>query len=96
VPALLTWPDAWPPLRAWVALAIAGLLCTALAYVLYFRLMTRTGPARAMTVTYLVPVFANVLGVVFLDETVTLWMMGCAMVIVLGTALASGLVQRRT
>jgi hypothetical protein len=95
VPALLTWPDAWPPLRAWVALAIAGLLCTALAYVLYFRLMTRTGPARAMTVTYLVPVFANVFGVLFLDETVTLWMLGCGVVIVLGTALASGLVQRR-
>jgi drug/metabolite transporter (DMT)-like permease len=95
VPALLTWPEVWPPLRAWVALAIAGLLCTALAYVLYFRLMTRTGPARAMTVTYLVPVFANVFGVLFLDETVTLWMMGCGVVIVLGTALASGLVQRR-
>jgi drug/metabolite transporter (DMT)-like permease len=95
VPALLTWPEVWPPLRAWVALAIAGLLCTALAYVLYFRLMTRTGPARAMTVTYLVPVFANVFGVLFLDETVTLWMMGCGVVIVLGTAMASGLVQRR-
>lgn len=96
MPALLTWPEVWPPLRAWLALAIAGLLCTALAYVLYFRLMTRTGPARAMTVTYLIPVFANLVGVLFLDETVTLWMMGCAMVIVLGTALASGLVQRRS
>jgi drug/metabolite transporter (DMT)-like permease len=48
-----------------------------------------------MTVTYLVPVFANVFGVLFLDETVTLWMMGCGVVIVLGTAMASGLVQRR-
>jgi drug/metabolite transporter (DMT)-like permease len=76
-------------------LAIAGLLCTALAYVLYFRLMTRTGPARAMTVTYLVPVFANVFGVLFLDEAVTLWMLSCGVVILLGTALASGLVQRR-
>jgi drug/metabolite transporter (DMT)-like permease len=76
-------------------MAIAGLLCTALAYVLYFRLMTRTGPARAMTVTYLVPVFANVFGVLFLDEAVTLWMLSCGVVILLGTALASGLVQRR-
>jgi drug/metabolite transporter (DMT)-like permease len=95
LPALLTWPEVWPPLRAWAALAIAGLLCTALAYVLYFRLMTRMGPARAMTVTYLVPVFANVFGVLFLDEIVTPWMMGCALVIVLGTALASGLIQGR-
>lgn len=57
--------------------------------------MARTGPARAMTVTYLIPVFANLFGVLFLDEVVTHWMMGCAMVIVAGTALASGLVQRK-
>ena len=95
IPALLTWPDAAPSLHAWAALGIAGLLCTALAYVLFFRLMTRTGPARAMTVTYLIPVFANLLGVIFLDEVVTHWMMGCAVVIVAGTALASGLVGRK-
>ena len=94
VPALLTWPQEPPAMRAWLALGIAGLLCTALAYVLYFRLMTRTGPARAMTVTYLIPVFANLFGALFLDEVVTHWMMGCALVIVAGTALASGLVTR--
>ena len=94
VPALLSWPDAAPSLHAWTALALAGLLCTAFAYVLYFRLMARTGPARAMTVTYLTPVFANLFGVVFLDEVVTPWMMGCGLLIVLGTALASGLVRR--
>jgi drug/metabolite transporter (DMT)-like permease len=95
IPALLTWPSEAPALHAWKALGIAGLLCTALAYVLYFRLMKRTGPARAMTVTYLIPVFANFIGVVFLDEVVTHWMMGCAVVIVAGTALASGLVGRK-
>jgi drug/metabolite transporter (DMT)-like permease len=95
IPALFTWPDATPSLHAWTALGISGLLCTALAYVLFFRLMTRTGPARAMTVTYLIPVFANLLGVIFLDEVVTHWMMGCAVVIVAGTALASGLVGRK-
>jgi drug/metabolite transporter (DMT)-like permease len=95
IPALLTWPDAAPSLHAWAALGIAGLLCTALAYVLFFRLMTRTGPARAMTVTYLIPVFANLLGMIFLDEVITHWMMGCAVVIVAGTALASGLVGRK-
>ena len=92
IPAWLTWPNQAPSMHAWAALGIAGLLCTALAYVLFFRLMTRTGPARAMTVTYLIPVFANLLGVIFLDEVVTHWMMGCAVVIVAGTALASGLV----
>ena len=95
IPALLTWPTAMPPLHAWVSIGVAGLLCTALAYVLYFRLMASTGPARAMTVTYLIPVFANLIGVVVLDEVVTPWMTGCGAVIVLGTALASGLVAWR-
>lgn len=95
LPALLTWPTETPPLHAWASLGVAGLLCTALAYVLYFRLMASTGPARAMTVTYLIPVFANVIGVVVLDEVVTSWMMVCAVVIVVGTALASGLVTLR-
>jgi drug/metabolite transporter (DMT)-like permease len=47
-----------------------------------------------MTVTYLIPVFANLFGAFFLDEVVTHWMMGCALVIVAGTALASSLVTR--
>lgn len=82
-------------MRAWIALGIAGLLCTALAYVLFFRLMTRIGPARAMTVTYLIPVFANLVGVLVLDEVVTPWMMLCGAVILAGTALASGFVSVR-
>jgi len=74
-------------------LLVLGLFCTALAYVMYFRLMTRNGPATAMTVTYLIPVFANCIGVVWLDEIVTPWMLGCAVLIVFGTALASGLIR---
>lgn len=92
LPALISWPTEAPSVQAWLAMGIAGLLCTALAYVIYFRLMTKTGPARAMTVTYLIPVFANLLGLIFLDEIVTTWMLGCAAVIVIGTALASGLI----
>lgn len=96
LPALLSWPTDWPTSHAWLALGIAGLLCTALAYVLYFRLMTRTGPARAMTVTYLIPIFANLFGVVFLEEVVTQAMLGYGLLIVLGTALASGLIRHKT
>lgn len=92
LPALISWPTEAPSVQAWLAMVIAGLLCTALAYVIYFRLMTKTGPARAMTVTYLIPVFANLVGLIFLDEIVTTWMLGCAAVIVIGTALASGLI----
>ncbi|MDT8990961.1 DMT family transporter [Curvibacter sp. APW13] len=86
------WPTTTPGLQAWAAIAALGLLCTGLAYVLYFRLIERAGPARALSVTFAIPVFAVAYGVVLLGETVTLWMLGCAAVIVLGTALSSGLI----
>lgn len=85
------WPATVPGLQAWGAIAGLGLLCTGLAYVLYFRLIERAGPARALSVTFAIPVFAVAYGVLLLGETVTLWMLGCAGVIVLGTALSSGL-----
>jgi len=95
LPALWQWPTTLPDLRAWSALSAVGLLCTALAYVLYFRLMSLTGPARTLTVTYLIPVFANLLGVLVLGEVVSAWMLGCGAVILLGTALSSGLLTLR-
>jgi len=91
LPAVWTWPAQWPSLRAWWALLVLGVFCTGLAYVLYFRLIDAAGPARALTVTFLVPVFAVFYGVVFLDERVTAWMLLCAAVIVCGVALSTGL-----
>lgn len=95
VPAALTWPADPPTTGAWGAAIALGVGCTGLAYILYFRLIARVGPARAMTVTYLVPVFAIVWGAMFLGETPTLAMLGAGAVILLGTALASGLLDRR-
>jgi len=92
VPMVWLWPAKTPGMTAWVAIAISGVVCTGLAYILYFRLIRRVGPARAMTVTFLIPVFAVLLGVLFLNEAVTLWMLGCGVVIVCGTALSTGLV----
>jgi drug/metabolite transporter (DMT)-like permease len=92
--AFAAWPQQLPSLHAWGAMLISGSLCTALAYVLYFRLIAKTDPAHAMTVTYLIPVFANLIGIVWLDEIFTPWMMAGGAVILLGTALASGLVGR--
>jgi drug/metabolite transporter (DMT)-like permease len=70
-----------------------GAVCTGLAYVLYFRLIAKVGAARTMTVTYLIPLFANLIGVVFLDELITTGVIVCALMILSGTALAAGLVK---
>ena len=91
VPALWFWPAAIPGVSAWLALGVAGVLCTGLAYVLYFRLLENAGPPRALAVTFVVPVFAALYGALFLGESVTPWMVTCAAIIVCGTALSTGL-----
>lgn len=95
LPAWWWWPAATPSTRAWGAVAALALLCTATAYWLYFRLIGSIGPARAVTVTYLIPVVAVGYGWLLLGEAVTPWMLGCGAVIVLGTALSSGVADRR-
>jgi drug/metabolite transporter (DMT)-like permease len=92
-PALWFRPDHWPSASAWGALLVVGVLCTGVAYILYFKLIENSGPARALTVTFLVPVFAIAYGVLFLGERVTAWMLLCGAVILLGTSLSSGLVK---
>ncbi|WP_407714635.1 DMT family transporter [Comamonas testosteroni] len=59
------------PLLAWGNVAVLGLLSTALAYVLYFRLIADEGPQKALTVTFIVPVFAVLWGWALLDESLT-------------------------
>ncbi|WP_219219475.1 DMT family transporter [Variovorax boronicumulans] len=93
LPALWFWPEKMPSARAWLALVVLGVACTGLAYILFFRLIERAGPARALTVTFLVPVFAVFYGTVFLGEHITQWMGVCAAVIVCGVALSTGLVR---
>jgi len=96
LPALWFRPDHMPSASAWGALLVVGVLCTGVAYVLYFRLIDRAGPSKALTVTFLIPVFAIAYGVLLLDEHVTSWMLICGGVILLGTALSSGLIKLRS
>lgn len=63
------WTHAFPPLTAWAAIAALALFCTALGYVLYFRLIATSGATNALLVTLLVPPVAIVLGALFLNET---------------------------
>jgi drug/metabolite transporter (DMT)-like permease len=93
LPALWLWPAQPPGGRAWLAVAVLGVLCTGIAYILYFRLIEQAGPSRALAVTFAVPVFAILYGAVFLNEQVTPWMLACGAVIVCGTALATGLLK---
>ncbi len=91
LPTLWFWPSQTPSATAWLALLAVGVLCTGVAYVLFFRLIDKVGAAGSLTVTFLIPVFAVVYGVIFLGESVTAWMLVCGAIILCGTALSMGL-----
>jgi drug/metabolite transporter (DMT)-like permease len=93
LPAFWFWPEDLPGGQAWLAVGVVGVLCTGIAYILYFRLIEQAGPARALAVTFVVPVFAILYGALFLGEQVTPWMLVCGLVIVCGTALSTGLLK---
>ena len=73
--------------------AVLGVVCTAAAFVLYFRLIKAIGPSRAITVTFLIPVFAVIFAAVFVDEPISASMIGGGLVVVLGTALSTGFIK---
>lgn len=90
--ALWTWPAQTPAPLAWGAAVVLGIGCTAIAYVLFFRLIERVGASRAVTVTFLVPVFGTLWGVLFLGEVVTGSMLVGGAVVLVGTGLSTGVI----
>ena len=89
-PLMLMFPVRESPgIAAWSAVAALGILCTAIAYVVYFRLIEQIGAAPALTVTYLIPVFGTLWGVVFLDERIGVRHVAGAAMILAGIALVA-------
>ena len=95
VPAAWLWPASAPSTTAWLSVAALALFCTAFAYLLYFRLIAHVGPAKTIAVTFLIPLFGLLWGALFLGEQVTAVMALAGGVVLLGTALATGVVKLR-
>ena len=96
LPAAWLWPAAMPGTVAWSSAFGLAALCTALAYILYFRLMSRVGPTNAVSVTFLIPLFAILWGALFLHEAITAQMVAGGAIVLVGIALALGLVGRKS
>lgn len=89
LPLNAVWP---PPMTAPSSLIIGsvltlGLVCGAIAYLLYFRLINDIGPTGALTVTYLVPIFGVAWGVMFLGETISHGMLAGGALVIAGTVM---------
>nr|WP_301295193.1 DMT family transporter [Pseudomonas marginalis] len=65
-------PASWGGWHVWLSLLGLGLMCTAFAYVLYFRLLTAIGPVKSMTTTFLIPPFGVLWGALLLDEPLSM------------------------
>jgi drug/metabolite transporter (DMT)-like permease len=92
---LAGFPREVPPADALGALAVLGVVCTALGLVLFFRLVIEAGPSRAAVITYVNPLVAVVLGVLVLDERLGLMSAVGLLAILGGSWLATGGRRRR-
>ncbi|PHN56236.1 multidrug DMT transporter permease [Pseudomonas sp. ICMP 8385] len=72
VSAAINPPPTWGNPEVWGALLALGFICTACAYILYFRLIADIGPVRSLTVTFLIPPFGVLWGVLLLGERLSL------------------------
>lgn len=88
---LANLPAQQPPVGAWLAIAGLGLLCSALAYYLYYQLIARIGATQIASVTFLLPAFGVFWGWLFLDEPVTTATFGGFFLVALAAALVLGI-----
>ena len=91
--ALLQLPDSVPSGRALASVAVLGIAGTAIAMILFFRMLASYGASRASLVTYLVPVTAIFYGVFLLDERLAPNAIAGLVLILAGVALGSGVLR---
>jgi drug/metabolite transporter (DMT)-like permease len=87
--ALAGVPDSVPSTDTLASVAVLGLLCSALAFLFFFRLIAEVGPGKAMIITYVNPAVALALGVAILDESVTTGVAAGLLLILAGSWLST-------
>jgi drug/metabolite transporter (DMT)-like permease len=95
IPVLPFFPQPGEPsLGVMGAVLALGVLCSGIAYLLYFRLIAEVGTTSALTVTFLNPVFGILWGALFLGEVVGWYTVAGSAIVLVGTALVTGFVPR--
>lgn len=89
IPGVAQLPRHWPPAEAIAAVLVLAVLCTAVAFLLFFALIDEVGPVRATVITYINPAVAVALGVALLGEPLTVGIgIGFALILI-GSVLAT-------
>ncbi|MEQ8313188.1 MAG: DMT family transporter [Gammaproteobacteria bacterium] len=88
--AAVSVPDSMPGIEVWGSVLTLGIVCTGLAYLLFYRLISRIGSNQAIMTTYLVPIFSILWGNLFLAESVTLFTLFGCMLVLLGVGMTTG------
>jgi len=87
--ALINRPTESVPVNVWLAVAVLGTVCTALAFTLFFALVAEVGPARTTVITYINPAVAVILGILILSEPITMGLLIGFPLILIGSFLAT-------
>lgn len=87
--AIYHFPSQMPSASAWGSALTLAFLCTGVAYVMYFDLISKIGASRSMTVGYLVPLFGIFWGLVILDESLSFTALAGGSLILLGVMMAT-------
>jgi drug/metabolite transporter (DMT)-like permease len=85
----------WPSSRAWAEALFLGVICSGLGMLMYFRLLKEIGTVPTMSVTFMSPVVALLLGAWYLHEPITVQIVAGCIVVLLGTGLSAGIFPRQ-
>ena len=88
-------PPVWPPMLVLYSLLGLAIFCSAIAYLLYFRLIRDVGPTKAITTTFLVPVFGVFWGAIFFGESLNAGALVGGVLVLIGVALVLEFVPRK-
>ncbi len=80
-------------LKVWVAVLVLGVVCTGIAYAVFFQLISAEGASKAITVTFLIPATASIWAWLLLGEPVTSGIITGILIVLLATAMSLGLIR---
>lgn len=83
-------PEQIPDGSIWISVIALGVLCTGIAYLMFYRLIGRIGSHRAISSTFMVPMFSIVWGAIFLGEPITYYMIAGCVLVLLGVSMTTG------